>query len=351
MSNSSSTDLDQLRTRLEKLESKIYGVHENCECHEDHSQSRNTLTDRSGQSDVSAVAAESILSRGRASVDSTRSDNGFLACIRNGWARTNNMSVFDHGSTAVAFSNIRGGSESFSIVGGHGAPGLIVCGTGQVVGSSDKYMSVANEASWRSIVSQGISGSQLTLFGCKVAAGTDGANFLQRVANALRKPVGGWTGDVWCNPSQIWGTGSFIVVQPGSFVEPVEAPELFVAEKEMTVFHLPTPDGVEEIPATDIRAVNFTPVGNLPHSPTAFSARGGQALSIVELVDFAHPLVTNDKPGAILVGILTITYEVKNEERMVSFRVLAYSLLQDIRFPNTYYNASSKLIEFLQKRR
>jgi hypothetical protein len=295
------------------------------------------------------------LACGRGSVDSTTSDNGFLRCTYNAWSKTENVTVFQHSTTAGAFANIRGGSEAFSLICGHGMPGIIVCGTGEIADGDDKYMNANNERMWRPIASQGIAGTQLTLFGCQVAAGAVGSTFLRKVASAVRKPVGAWTGDVWCSKNgQVWGTGQFIVAKPGMQVETVEAPEMTDGIQSPVVLRLPSHQDYEEVQAGQIRSVNFTPIGSLPTALKVLNVERDQAGQIddalLQSIDFSNPFVTDDMPGSILVGLLTISYKSKTGEPVArAFRVLGYSLVQDAAFPNTYYYASKSLRQTLLK--
>ncbi len=115
--------------------------------------------------------------RGRATIDATRSDNGFLGGCYAAYKSCCNETVLSHSTTAQAFANLRGGTEGFSVIVGHGAPGLQVCGTGQIVDGPDKFIAVSSEGVWGRHASRGVTGSQLTLFGCEVAAGAAGRNF------------------------------------------------------------------------------------------------------------------------------------------------------------------------------
>lgn len=280
--------------------------------------------------------------RGRATIDNTRSDNGFLGGCYNAYKSCCNSTVLGHWSTAEAFANLRGGPEGFSVIVGHGGPGLQVCGTGQVVDGVDKFIAHSNIAQWGIHASRGVTGSQLTLFGCEVASGASGNQLLHDVANRVRKPVGAWTGLVWTNGSDTWGTGEFITVLPFTRVVPhVEAPRMY-AGGAINVLRLATGgEEFDEVPIGQVKSVNFTPLGSVEMGKALRAERAG-ARSLLSTVDFENPFVTEDVPASILIGLLTITMEHKGAaEHTRTFRVLNHSLLQDVAYPNTYYYTSS----------
>lgn len=308
------------------------------------------------ESAYAAALAGVARGRGRATVDASRNDNGFLGCVY-GVYRSSTLRVFSHWSTAQAFANLRlPPPDDFSIIVGHGAPGIIICGTGQIVDGVDKYIAASNRNAWWPHASRGVTGAQLTLFGCKVGSGLAGTNLLRLVASAVKKPVGAWTGDVWCGGGRVWGTGQYKLVRPGTRTEAIEEMDMYSeSEREpMKVLRVASAEGFEEIPVAQVKSVNFTPIGSwsvegLP-AKKAVHAEKRDATDLLKAIDFEHPFVTEDVPGAILMGMLTVTSETKgNEHHVRSFRVLGSSLLQDVIFPNTYYHVSEDLQRMLSQ--
>ena len=348
MSNYIDQELASIRQKLETIELKIGVGSDQCGCNKNVvlTHTGSSIGGISGQTVWASKSSDTIT--GRASIDST--NDNFLNCVRGVWGNDHNYVVFSHSNTATAFSNIRGGAQDFSLICGHGAPGLIVTGSGQIVDGTDKYMSSANESSWRPIASQGITGGQLTLFGCQVAAGTQGADFLRRVAGAVRQPVGAWTGDVFCGSGKCWGTGTFLVIQPGTTFEPVEAPDMFDERNRRSVLRLASYDNYEEIRYDQIKYINHTPIGSLSEGQETLVIERTDSIRILDMIDFDNPLITDDKPGAILTGLFTIIYETPTGDKVRSFRVLRYSLLQDVLFPSYYYYASNDFNQALLKR-
>ncbi|MFN7900206.1 MAG: hypothetical protein ACK5N0_11190 [Synechococcaceae cyanobacterium] len=367
-------EIDELRTRLERLETESLPTSLNseeatgCECGANatepttkrpDSQSRFHLTGETSYPGIqgSGPAAAAGLLRIRATIDGTRTDNGFLGCVYNAYKKSGNVTVLTHWSTLQARTNISSGPEGFSIIVGHGAPGLIVTGTGQSVDGVAKYIAASNIATWRPILSRGVIGSGLTLFGCEVAAGTAGRNLLRLVANTIRKPVGAWTGLVWCsNNSTVWGTGTFVTVSPGTAMESLieEAPCMYSEGGEaLQVMRLATHgDEQEEVLPDQIVSVQFTPVGNYPvlSDVKAMRAERSDALSVLQRIDLENPFVTEDKPGSIHTGMLTVTYgsSYGDDQRTRTLKVFNSSLVQDAIHTDTYYYASPELQQLLR---
>lgn len=364
--------IDELRLRIEQLEAGSSSASptdaEPCECDEVSSQAaakrpdNQTRIDLSGEilypgHEVSGPLAQAGLFRIRATIDGTRTDNGFLGCVYARYRATSNTTVLSHFSTLVAHRNLSFGYEGWSVIVGHGAPGIIVTGTGQTVNGIQKYIAKGNEGYWRPILSRGVIGGGLTLFGCEVAAGAAGVDLLRRVANAIRKPVGAWTGLVWCSSSRVWGTGTFVTVRPGVAVSALaveEVPCMYSEEKEpLQMMRLASHDeSFEEVGPDQIRSVQFTPVGTFTgvSDVNAVRAEKADALSILQRIDLENPFVTEDKPGSIHVGMLSVTYVASGdqEEHTRTFKVLGSSLIQDLIYPNTYYYASQELQQLLR---
>jgi hypothetical protein len=370
------SELDELRLRIEQLEAESSWASskdaEPCECDEVTSQAAAKRPDNQtkinlggetlypGLEDIQAVSgpiAQAGPLRIRATIDATRTDNGFLGCVYARYRATSNMTVLSHFSTLGASNNLRFGSEGWSIIVGHGAPGVIVTGTGQTINGVQKYIAASNEGYWRLILSRGVIGGGLTLFGCEVGAGRAGLNLLRRVANVIRKPVGAWTGLVWCSSTSVWGTGTFVTVRPGVAVSSVAIEEvacMYSEEKEpLQMMRLASHDeNLEEVRPDQIRSVQFTPVGSFAgvSDVNAMRAERADALSILQRIDLENPFVTEDKPGSIHVGMLNVSYGTSGdqEEHIRSFRVLGSSLIQDVTYPNTYYYASQELQQLLR---
>jgi hypothetical protein len=106
----------------------------------------------------------------------------------------------------------------------------------------------------------------------------------------------------------------------------------------------------QNIPAEDVIAVSFMPEGAMSSSYSAISAEGSDALTLLQHIDFENPFITEAMPGSIMTGTLTVTYSANgNTQETRTFRLLGTSLVQDVTYPNTYYNASESLQRILEK--
>jgi hypothetical protein len=181
-----------------------------------------------------------------------------------------------------------------------------------------------------------------------------GIDLLRRVASAIRKPVGAWTGLVWCSSTSVWGTGTFVTVRPGEIVAAEEVVAMYSEEREpLQVMRLASHnEDFEEVKPNQITSVQFTPVGSFSGvaNRTVVRAEKSDALSVLQRIDLENPFITEDKPGSIHVGMLNVSYGAagSREEFTRTFRVLGSSLIQDVVYPNTYYYASQELQQILR---
>jgi hypothetical protein len=365
--------IEELRLRIEQLEAESSSSQsteaEPCDCDQRSSQgataqpviARMKLA-QSGETlfpglEAAGERAAGGILRIRDTIDSTRTDNGFLGCVYARYKACSNTTVLSHSSTQGAGNNIRTGREGWSVLVGHGAPGLIITGTGQIMDGKQKYISASNMTSWKPILSKGVVGGGLTLFGCEVAAGTAGDKLLTLVANTIRKPVGAWTGNVWCSSTSVYGTGTFITKNPGAkAIEYIleDAPKMYSDEAEpLQVMRLASHgEEFEDVKPDHIISVHFSPVGSFAgvSDIRTMRAERADALSVLQRIDLENPFVTEDKPGAIHVGMLNVSYGVSgsHDEHIRTFKVLGSSLLQDATYPNTYYYASQELQQLLR---
>jgi hypothetical protein len=60
---------------------------------------------------------------------------------------------------ACNIDSLRSGAADFSVIVGHGQNGVIICGTGQTVDGTDKYIGISNPDSWQPCASPGVPGT------------------------------------------------------------------------------------------------------------------------------------------------------------------------------------------------
>jgi hypothetical protein len=307
------------------------------------------ITDR-GETESAATIAPSHYAR--VSVDQSPNDPGALHdahCVYeeavnkkiNGW----------HLCTRDAFANLRGGGPHFSVIVGHGNSGRINTGSGfSDTTDNTKHMCRDNVKFWKSDASAGFDSDHLVLFGCYVAEGVEGADFLQELARVTKKDVSGWTGVPRVRDGNLRGDGCFLTAHKnGPPLTPVNYPEHYDGKREIAGLLLEDPDASRRVPLRFITSVNFTPIGYVPKIPKAFTLRNSKARSLIKLIDFEHPVTMPGRLLAIRTGQLTITFESKNGLECRAFYLLGYLLLQDAWFPNTYYHASHRLLRVLHR--
>ncbi|HEV3300834.1 MAG TPA: DUF4347 domain-containing protein [Planctomycetaceae bacterium] len=288
----------------------------------------------------------------RVSVD--RTDNAFQTIHDICEGASNKRSNDFHSSTKEAFANLYGGSADITLLVGHGRSGRINTGSGLSMDTDpNQHMDMGNVGSWKDCVSSDIPGTRLVLFACQVAAGIAGRDFLQEVAIHAKREVGGWT----CFPApgldgNLKGHGNFLVAHPSGNPPVVaeDCAEYYDGRRDIEVLKLRTPNGYEEVGIRSIQSVNFTPVGNDPELPKAFTLQPSEADRLLKLIDFAHPVRMSDKLPSIHTGQLTIMFERGKGPECRVFHVLGDSLLQDAWFLNTHYHASHRLLPALHGR-
>jgi hypothetical protein len=137
-----------------------------------------------------------------------------------------------------------------------------------------------------------------------------------------------------------------------SFTE--EAPCMYSeGEEALQVMRLAShADEHEEVLPDQIISVQFTPVGNYPglSDVKAMRAERSDALSVLQRIDLENPFVTEDKPGSVHTGMLTITYgsSYEDDQRTRTMKVFNSSLVQDAIHTDTYYYASPELQQLLR---
>lgn len=100
----------------------------------------------------------------------------------------------------------------------------------------------------------------------------------------------------------------------------------------------------QDIPSPKITAMQFTPEQGMRGWYRPVSTHGLDAEKLVQLIDFKNPQQTDAKPGAVITGIVKMTYSTSTgQQETRTFRLLGSSLLQDTAFPNVYYQATEEL--------
>ena len=102
------------------------------------------------------------------------------------------------------------------------------------------------------------------------------------------------------------------------------------------------------MPLETVTGVTFAPTGMPAGRREAVTLHGQESRAVLELIDFSNPLVYGPQSASTLVGQLTLRFEAASPVGKRAFRLLGNTLLQDSRFPSTYYPTSSQLRDLLR---
>lgn len=261
-----------------------------------------------------------------------------------------------HKSTRVAVNNLLTclgadpGDGRVMIV-GHGAPGVIVTGTGTVASDQDKRIAVPNFNRWKGSVDElSPQISELTFCSCETGAGDQGAEVLMKVADLVDAQVSGFTamifidatGNITCEPGGVWQHA-----QPEKLLPSISAPMHRFGK--IVDLKLKYGDKYRTVKIKRVSAVSFFEPGE--KGKRVFSLRGEAAQRLVRTINFAKPSEIDGAPLALTTGRLEIEYVIdeKPDERI--FVIFNDRLLLDQATPNTFYFASPDLAEALYQLR
>ncbi|AEF56155.1 DUF4347 domain-containing protein [Marinomonas posidonica] len=278
-----------------------------------------------------------------ATIDSSRDDNGFLANMMSTYQSASNTGdrIGSDDTSQQAFTNLRDIHGDVSIIVGHGASGVIGTGDGDSSGTIEQYMEASNRTTWEPYARDGVNGKSLVLFGCNVAEGQVGADFLQMVANTVNKPVSGWTGTVWADGTSVTADGSFLTASPGSTLKAKPSVVKHMSDPNKQSFKIKSGGQYQDV---DLNAVKSVHVSVITKGPGCVTKNreflGEKAAEILREIDFDHPRIeTTKKPGAKVTAQLSVKYD----NAIRAFNILGTSLLQDTYCPSHYYYISQKL--------
>ncbi len=108
-------------------------------------------------------------------------------------------------------------------------------------------------------------------------------------------------------------------------------------------------DGYQKVPFDRVTSVSFSPLGSIVKRAPACNMTGNDKSDVLDMIDFASPILTADKPGGIMTGELVIHFEDdQGNPGSRTFHLIGQTLVRDAAFPNIYYNASLDLLNTLQ---
>lgn len=276
---------------------------------------------------------------------STGSDNGAADC-----ALSIISGPYRNSSTAEVFTNLGTclSTPKTATIIGHANDGYMCTGGGDKCGGSDNtVMHPKNGAKWIPLAA-GIKDkdTELTLGGCIVGAGDDGASLLYKLAQATNRNVRGPTGLLRCSPKQkrMWIEGVWQVATPTKKPAPIPAPPHFVRPSGFSYFSIGANKTRVEVKNVQLVKISLFANGTLTDVKNQFRINESDVLS---LIDFAHPEITEDQFFAAVTGELTFEITSGTKQIEKQFKILANSIVQDIDNPTYFYRIDSRLHERL----
>lgn len=307
--------------------------------------------DEQGQTTTASVSATIA-----ATIDNSTDDNGFLRAVEQVYPATSNTDTGSDGTSKEAFNNLRKLNGDIAIIVGHGAAGIISTGDGEGSGTDEQYMAADNKTIWQPYAEKGITGDSLVLFACNVAKGGAGTSFLQLVANAIGKQVGGWTGTVWADAgtNAVWAEGSFVISDPtGKISQSSEEPVSFMASPKTNSFQIKRGKSYDQISLNKVHSVHLTPVAKGPRCLLSSKHLSGEeAGNFLREINFENPRIeTQAVPAARLRAQIAIQYTDGNSQTpcVRSFNLLGSSVLQDASHRSHYYDVSDKFEDYFNE--
>jgi hypothetical protein len=272
--------------------------------------------------------------------------NPFLSDVRNAFGWPTHDSIVTAIST---LSNCESKGTCDAHIIGHGFPGAVMAGTGEIWDRPDKktYLALDNVEVWEDCL-RSLSVNSLTLWACNVGACDKGLKLLRRVAAALRKPVHAPTGYLfflrgkfYLEPGAKWQT-----VDPNIGVDVALAADpptpLKSRDSVLVRFNFP---GEGHIDLSELQSARLSNASGKPVDlPDSLDDRG-----LVELVSFDKPQTFDARFSAILTGRLAIDYRSGDSTRRRDFRIYNDSILQDETSPRTFYAADQGLASLLKR--
>jgi hypothetical protein len=280
-------------------------------------------------------------------IDSARIDGGFLDCTR-----TQNPMALSHDDTSQAVDSLRhciiGNNEDVNII-GHGFDGRINTGLGELEDFSevDKFMSFSNRLSWQDILRRlrDHKIKKLWLWACHPGSGREGADFLAMVADAVKAPVAGPTGFIYCSDqlSKIYleKNSEWQVAQSGTPPHVKSGPTHPTDTDNRLMLFNDKPS----------RKVPFELAGSIKYTCNNFAYRGTKksylvdkkdAKELLQFISFTSLFNPGGKPAAIVTGQLEINFEYQNKEEQRELVVYNDRLIYDKR-ADTYYPLSARM--------
>jgi hypothetical protein len=271
-------------------------------------------------------------------------NQGFLQCA------TNVLNPdFRHDNTADASQklSLRPDPNSEAVIVGHGAPGVQCTGNGDsCTGDNSTMIAAFNVSDWQKLIAK-LQGDfqSLTLLGCDVGQGTDGADLLYDIAKAAQRPVRAPNSIIYCTPTGFTfaAGGTWVQATPTAKPSPSYAPGYRVQPTKTYKFKVH--GGLTSLPAGSIKVLDFK---HRTYRQREFQTlRSSDPSALLSLIDFGKPFETTGRPGAIVTGRLRLELTLGSKPVEREFVLYNDELLEDLTNLDVFYHVDSGLSQYI----
>jgi hypothetical protein len=271
-------------------------------------------------------------------------NQGFLQC-----ATTILNPDFRHDNTADASQklSLRPDPNSEAVIVGHGAPGVQCTGNGDsCTGDSSTMIAAFNLSDWQNLIGK-LQGDfqSLTLLGCDVGQGTDGADLLYDIAKATQRPVRAPNSIIYCTPTGFTfaSGGTWVQATPTAKPSPSYAPRYRVQPTKTYKFKVQ--GTLTPLPTGSIKVLDFK---HKTYRQREFQTlNNSDPSTLLNLIDFSKPFETNGRPGAIVTGRLRLQLIVGGKPMEREFVLYNDELLEDLTDQNIFYHVDSGFSQYI----
>jgi hypothetical protein len=248
---------------------------------------------------------------------------------------------FRHGHTSELFDNLdrlpASGDRAVSV--GHGGAGLQCTGLGDHCNADDTIvMGNFNPNFWEPLAGK-IKGKYrgMTLLGCEIGQGNEGAEFLYQMAQTIQAPVRAPDSLIFCVSDGIYFDtgGKWVEATPKSKPAPHFAKTYEVPETETFRFQIDR--NVLSFKPTDVESLEFQHRG---YRQKEFQTIPLAASELLRMVGFSAPFETPGRPAAIVTG--TFRLRLKLGAKTVDKNLVLYNdvLVEDLEQQDVFYRVN-----------
>jgi hypothetical protein len=268
-------------------------------------------------------------------------NQGFLQCVADKLSP-----VYRNIDTSALVQNFQLGVSdgSDAVIVGHGVPGIICTGDGDsCFGYPGQMLGSFNIPDWQQGFQQ-LSGKfrSITLIACD-AGQADGTALLSAIAQATKATVIAPDTIVSCGPDGITLApgGKWVQVTPGSSKTLPAPGRRHIASSKTSRFRMSSE--FVTIPSNRIRISEFQHRTYLQREFQRLDISRQSELS--RLIDFANPIITKARPGAIVTGHIIIAFPVADRSVRKDFILYNDRLLEDSDDLDVFYDTDSTFFD------